>query len=81
MHLSIPATLVALLSLTSASHLPHPQHIFNNVAPEEQTTYRIPTARESAVLARRILRLEKLGTLSTVFPSGSPSLENRPDDV
>lgn len=81
MHVSIPATVVALLSLTSASHLPHPQHIFNNVSPEEQKTYTIPTVRESAVLARRILRLENIGTLSTVFPSQKFTHENRPEDV
>ena len=42
--------------------------------------YRIPTIHESAVLARRILDREKIGTLSTVFPIAH-SAENRPSDV
>lgn len=81
MHLFIPATFVALLSATAASNVPHPQHIFSNAAPKE-ATYRIPTVHESAIQARRILRLEKIGTLSTVFPSNSAHAnENRPHDV
>jgi hypothetical protein len=51
------------------------QHIFNN--PQEDGTLRIPTSYESAVMARRILHLTTLGTLSTIFPT-SESLKNRP---
>lgn len=67
--------------------LPGSQHIFSNPDPAESSAFRIPTVHESAVQARRILRLEDIGTLSTVFPSGSSSnllgdgatlLENRP---
>lgn len=48
--------------------------------------YRIPTIHESTIQARRILRLEDIGTLSTNFPSSSSSvdvspLERRPDTV
>ncbi|KAF2404410.1 hypothetical protein EJ06DRAFT_526493 [Trichodelitschia bisporula] len=45
--------------------------------------HRIPTVRESAAMARRMLRLEKLGTLSTVFPTNdTPHKEaSRPDSV
>ena len=32
-----------------------------------ESNNRIPTAKESAILGRRILSLVKLGTLSTVF--------------
>ena len=46
-----------------------PQHIFSN--PETKTDYRIPTIHESAVLARRILKLSSIGSLSTVFPSSN----------
>lgn len=45
---------------------------------------RIPTSYESAILARRILALTPLGTLSTVFPSSSNSIhdsENRPSGL
>jgi hypothetical protein len=80
--------LLPLLSLTAAlttatSVLPQsPQHIFSNPSDEEESVYKIPTSYESAVLARRILRLTPLGTLSTVFPSSdSSSQENRPSGL
>jgi hypothetical protein len=84
MRFSIAA--VAILSqIATASLTPSPQHIFSN-PPEDSAAnggYRIPTVRESAAMARRMLRLEKLGTLSTVFPKpdGSSTLENRPASV
>ena len=48
-----------------------------------QAPHKIPTVHESVVMARRILALTKLATLSTVFPSGHPNSdlaidENRP---
>jgi hypothetical protein len=42
--------------------------------------FRIPTVHESAVMARRILRLETIGTLSTTFPDSS-SDTRRPKEV
>ncbi|MCJ1283156.1 hypothetical protein MMC26_002483 [Xylographa opegraphella] len=47
---------------------PPPQHIFSNPPPTSPLTTRIPTVHESAILARRILQLSSIGTLSTVFP-------------
>ncbi|KAF2257294.1 hypothetical protein BU26DRAFT_513995 [Trematosphaeria pertusa] len=73
----------SLIALTSASHLPPPQHLFSNppaAAADEHATYRIPTVHESAIQARRILHLETIGTLSTLFPS-STAQEQRPADV
>lgn len=62
-----------------------PQSVFSN---QESSAYSIPTIHESAVQARRVLHLENIGTLSTVFPSERPSFtvesngvdafENRP---
>lgn len=77
------ASLPLLTSLVSTSLLPQPQYIFSNPSPDVQTAYRIPTVHESAIQARRILHLETIGTLSTIFPSASfPSItENRPADV
>ncbi|KAF2809984.1 uncharacterized protein BDZ99DRAFT_353406, partial [Mytilinidion resinicola] len=72
-----------LASLTWASSLPSPQHIFSNPEDPSSTTYRIPTLHESAIQARRILHLTSIGTLSTIFPSSQlpwPT-ENRPSDV
>ncbi|KAF4973113.1 hypothetical protein FZEAL_9401 [Fusarium zealandicum] len=47
--------------------------------------HKIPTSRESAVMARRILALTKLATLSTIFPSdhsnGLEAKENRPSGL
>lgn len=71
---------LSLLSLTSASNLPLPQSIFSNEKHDEGRTFRIPTVHESAVQARRILRFETIGTLSTIFPS-SHAAEHRPSDV
>ena len=50
----------------SASSGP-PQAIFSN--PTARSNYKIPTIHESAILARRILNISTIGTLSTVFPS------------
>src|ERR1700712_13173 len=84
MRFSIAIT--ALLSqLAAASLTPSPQHVFSNPSEKSNTNggYRIPTVRESAAMARRMLRLEKLGTLSTTFPKSdsSSTLENRPASV
>jgi hypothetical protein len=78
MHLK-STTLLSLASTTSAFNLPSPRHIFSN--PKSTGDFNIPTVHESAVQARRILQLESIGTLSTVFPSTPHSLERRPEDV
>ncbi|KAF1944281.1 hypothetical protein EJ02DRAFT_452650 [Clathrospora elynae] len=72
--------LLSLISLASASNLPSPQHLFTNPSPDHDAAYSIPTIHESAIQARRILRLETIGTLSTVFPS-KHTTEQRPSDV
>ncbi|KAF2655291.1 hypothetical protein K491DRAFT_758353 [Lophiostoma macrostomum CBS 122681] len=82
MHLT---ALLSSIPLIYASHLPSPQHIFSN-PPSTDPTYKIPTVHESAIQARRILHLENIGTLSTIFPASSHSSsidvsENRPSDV
>ncbi|KAJ7889183.1 hypothetical protein B0H13DRAFT_1888118 [Mycena leptocephala] len=60
---------VALLALAhGALALAPPQHPFSHDA------HRIPTIHESAVMARRILHLSGLGTLSTIFPASPDSL-------
>jgi hypothetical protein len=56
-----------------------PQQIFSN--PTEDGIFRIPTSYESAVMARRILHLTPRGTLSTIFPSSSNALQNRPSGL
>ncbi|KAF2753454.1 hypothetical protein EJ05DRAFT_505093 [Pseudovirgaria hyperparasitica] len=70
-----------LVGPIAASLLPSPQTIFTNPLSEEG--WSIPTIHESAVQARRILRLETIGTLSTIFPSSSSiaPFERRPSDV
>ncbi|KAK6007959.1 hypothetical protein QM012_004773 [Aureobasidium pullulans] len=71
-----------------SSLLPGSQYIFSNPSPEATSGFRIPTVHESAIQARRILHLESIGTLSTVFPSESSkghdavgSLEQRPSGL
>jgi len=56
-------------------------YLFSNPPANVDAGFRIPTSYESAVMARRILALTPLGTLSTVFPSSSQpidAVENRP---
>lgn len=72
----LSAAILSLISLTSASNLPSPQRLFTNPV-QHDAGFTIPTVHESAVQARRILRLESIGTLSTVFPSHHAT-ENRP---
>ena len=70
--------LVSLSFTVSASLLPNPQSIF---ATPRTSEWKIPTAKEAAVQARRILRLENIATISTVFPTESSAdvaLEGRP---
>ncbi|KAL9072636.1 MAG: hypothetical protein Q9161_003494 [Pseudevernia consocians] len=61
--------LLSILTLASTS-APPPQHLLSN-PPSFSPEYRIPTVHESAILARRILNLSSIATLSTVFPSTS----------
>ncbi|KAL2042694.1 hypothetical protein N7G274_004453 [Stereocaulon virgatum] len=63
----LPIALLSLLHLATTTALP-PQHIFTNPPPSNKT-YKIPTIHESAILARRILNLSSIATLSTVFPT------------
>lgn len=72
--------ILGLISLTSASNHPTLQHLFANPDSKDDGAYAIPTVHESAVQARRILRLESIGTLSTVFPT-THATEQRPSDV
>jgi hypothetical protein len=73
--------LLSLISTTSAFNVPSSQHLFSNPAPSEHHALSIPTVHESAVQARRILKLESIGTLSTVFPTTPHATEQRPSDV
>ncbi len=77
----LATTILGLISVASASNLPSPQHLFANPENVHNGVYKIPTVHESAVQARRILRLEDIGTLSTVFPSSHATMERRPSDV
>jgi hypothetical protein len=79
---------LGLVASSTASLLPGSQYIFSNPSAEATSGFRIPTVHESAIQARRILHLENIGTLSTVFPSdsstikhGYQSLEQRPSGL
>ncbi|TFK50259.1 hypothetical protein OE88DRAFT_1719538 [Heliocybe sulcata] len=60
-----------------------PQHVFAN--PQSggaDAQAKIPTLHESAILARRIMHLTTIGTLSTVFPTTNASVsEDRPEGL
>lgn len=69
-----PTTLLLGASTALASAIPHARTV----------NHRIPTSKESAVMARRILALSPLGTLATIFPpssGGADAAENRPSGV
>jgi len=68
--------ILSLPLILATSFLP-PQHIFSNPSPN--TIYNIPSVHESAVLARRILNLSSIATLSTVFPKRNPSFLDQDD--
>lgn len=68
-------------SSTLTSDPPASQLIFSNPPSSSSHSLKIPTVHESAILARRMLHLTPLGTLSTVFPSTPSTLENRPPDL
>jgi Pyridoxamine 5'-phosphate oxidase len=84
--------LATMLSITSLLYITAlVQHAAALVLPPAQipiavddglasNSHRIPTVSESAVMARRILQLERIGTLSTIFPA-SKNLEQRPSSV
>ncbi|RFU32613.1 hypothetical protein B7463_g3746, partial [Scytalidium lignicola] len=60
---------------------PLPEAIFSK--PVAQDGFKIPTSYESAVMARRILHLTPLATVSTVFPPSKEAavLERRPAEI
>lgn len=74
--------LIPLISAVAALARSSPQHIFSN-PPATSSDFDIPTVHESAIQARRVLHLESIGTLSTVFPSadGVDPQENRPSGL
>lgn len=75
------ASFSVLLHL-AASAAPNLQHAFTNPDTLGSSIYSIPTILESATQARRVLNLSSIATLSTVFPSSSPSIvENRPKNL
>jgi len=70
--------------LAAGSLVPTSQNVFTNPSGNVSSQgNRIPTVRESAAMDRRMLRLESIGTLSTVYPetNSSAALENRPSSV
>ena len=84
MHRVLSLLVVALIPFVATYQVPQAQHIFSNPL-SSVTAFNIPTTRESAVLARRILHLENIGTLSTVYPrrhdETSASLHGNPQDL
>jgi hypothetical protein len=75
-----PISLLSSLALAAATTPPAPQHIFSNPS-SSSSEFKIPTSYESAILARRILHLTPLGTLSTIFPSSHHAQEQRPSGL
>ena len=71
MFLSSALLLLSVLPATLSNVSP-PQLILANPS-SPLSTSKIPTIHESAVLARRILNLSSIATLSTVFPSSDES--------
>lgn len=79
--------LVSAVSALSITQNTPPQHIVAK-PPVEDVAYDIPTIHESAVMARRILKLTTIGNLVSTFPTLSNTAdddlsasENRPAEV
>ena len=75
------ASLLLLQATASAALSAH--HLFSNTvrpSASRAQSLSIPSVHESAVQARRILYLQNIATLSSIFPSES-TLEHRPNDV
>ena len=85
MKLAVVPLLLASQLAAATSIIDIPQTIFTNLEDVSANVRRIPTVRESAAMARKILRLEKIGTLSTTFPTTKhddvKANENRPTSV
>lgn len=78
--LFLPLTYLLVCLTTFARASTPSQFIFTNPPTSSLAHRRIPSVRESAIQARRILHLENIATLSTIFPPAS-TLERRPSDV
>ena len=76
LHALLPLFLVPLAAASTPQVL---QHVFSN--PPSTSDFHIPSIHDSAVLARRILHLSSIATLSTVFPSHYAVSEDRPSDM
>ena len=76
----LQAAIASLITFTAASNVPSPKNFFTNPSSSDGSGFKIPTVHESAVQARRIMRLETIGTLSTIFPN-THTTEQRPSDV
>ena len=84
--LLLPALVSAASAKSIATADPPRQHVFSNPPEEHEAWYKIPTVRESAAMARKILHLTTLGTLVTRFPESISSndiemQDSRPSDV
>jgi hypothetical protein len=75
-----PHSLIFAQLAAASAILPSEQILFKYQDDSSTSDYRIPTVQESAVMARRMLRYERIGTLSTIFPNITTN-ENRPSSV
>ena len=77
--------LLSTLIWNVSCRVPRPQDALVKSDQPANYQHAIPTIHESAIQARRILKLSSIATFSTVYPSINHSrdstLENRPDDV
>lgn len=71
----------ALLGVASATFVVQPPQFLLENSPAHDTDFRIPTERESAAMARKILHLTTTGTLVTSFPSDAGKLGRAPPEI
>lgn len=80
----LPTLLLSVLALTTEARLLGQQTLGNFKEPNDQTiSTKVPTAREAAVMARRILALTPIGTFATNFPNDAPKSpwDHRPENA
>ncbi|KAG5744783.1 hypothetical protein H9Q70_012520 [Fusarium xylarioides] len=70
---------IAGFAATAQAFTPASNIFGDNDNADTNAPHKIPTVHESVVMARRILALTKLATLSTVFPAGRSNMELETD--
>lgn len=79
--MKVPTIAAALLGAASATSVLKPPQLILENPPAHDEDFRIPTERESAAMARKILHLTTTGNLVTAFPTDADKLGRTPSEL